>query len=58
MTAPLTAVAVTLAAFVACVLASTVFHWHAALTRPAASCCAVALIACGLWLNRAAGRRP
>jgi len=46
------------AAFVACVLTSTVFYWHEALTRPAMACCAVAFIACGLWLNRAAGRRP
>jgi hypothetical protein len=43
-----------LAAFLFCVLASTVFGWHSAFTGPAAAVCATGLLACGLWLNRSA----
>jgi len=53
--AALLAVYSILVAFVLCVLASTVLAWHAAVTGPAAGACAVGLVACGVWLNRAAG---
>ena len=55
MKAPLAALLVLLAAFVFCVLTSTVFGWHPAVTRPAAAACAAGLIACGVWLNWNAG---
>lgn len=55
MKAALAALLVTLAAFVSCVLASTFFGWHSAITRPATSVCAIGLFACGIWLNRSAG---
>ena len=54
MTAALAALLAFLAAFVFCVLASTVFGWHPAVTRPATAVCALGLIACGAWLNRSA----
>ena len=53
--APLLALIVVLAAFLFSVFASTVYHWHSEVTGPLTAFCAVALVACGVWLNRAAG---
>ena len=54
--APLAATLVALVAFVFCVFASTLLKWHPDVTGPLTAACAVALIASGVWLNRAAGR--
>jgi hypothetical protein len=54
MNRALTAFVVVLAAWLLCVLASTMLGWHPAITRPAAAVCAIALIACAVWLNRSA----
>ena len=54
MKAPLALLLILLAAFMSCVLASTLFRWHPAITGPATSACAIGLIACAVWLNRRA----
>ena len=56
MKAPVVTLLALLAAFVFCVFASTLSGWHSAITRPATAACALGLIACGVWLNRSAGR--
>jgi hypothetical protein len=55
MNAAAAGLVLSLAAFAACVLASTCFAWHPALTGPGAALSAVALTACAVWLNRSAG---
>lgn len=57
MTAAVAAFLVVLAAFVFCALTSTLFAWHTAVTGPATAVCAVGLVTCAVWLNRAAGRQ-
>ena len=54
MKAAIAATYAALVAFLFCAFASAYFRWHPSVTGPAAAVCAVGLIACGLWLNRAA----
>lgn len=53
--APLAAFLASLIVFAFCAFASALYGWHSAITGPATAISAVALIACGVWLNRTAG---
>ena len=57
MKAPLVTTLVLLAAWLSCLLTSTLSGWHPAFTRPATSVCALGLLASVVWLSRTAGRQ-